>query len=476
MSRSTATKRVFLTGATGIMGRAVLRELVDRADRLEVVALVLPTPHDRQAIAEFQDARNLSLVYGDLTRYADVERCVRGADYVLHTAALVSPAADEQPELTMRVNVDGVRNIIRAVKARDDPDSVGVVMIGSVAETGDRNPPHHWGRVGDPLKPAVFDIYAQSKIAAERELVDSGLRRWAWLRQTGIFHEGLLEVRDPIMTHCPLGGVMEWVSAPDSGRLLANVCEDDVPDEFWCGVYDVGGGASWRLTNWELQTRVLGALGVADVRQCYERHWFATQNFHGHWFTDSGRLDDLLHFRTETFEEALARAASTAPARLRLAGRIPPCVVKRWVIEPLTHQFRGTMSWLDSGDEDHIRAYFGSRAQWEQIGDWSTFEVPRPSRTPTYLDLGFDESRDPSTWSAADLAGVADHRGGELVSQTVTTDDVATPVSWRCADGHTFSGSPRLVLTAGHWCPVCVARPGDFARQAASNAFLRQVV
>ena len=151
-------------------------------------------------------------------------------------------------------------------------------------------------------------------------------------------------------------------------------------------------------------------------------------------------------------------------------------MVKRWVIEPLTHQSRGTMSWLDSGDEDHIRAYFGSCAQWEQIGDWSTFEVPRPSRTPTYLDLGFDESRDPSTWSAADLAGVADHRGGELVSQTVTTADVETPVSWRCADGHTFSGSPRLVLTAGHWCPVCVARPGDFARQAASNAFLRQVV
>jgi nucleoside-diphosphate-sugar epimerase len=89
MSRSTATKRVLLTGATGVMGRAVLRELVDRADRLEVVALVLPTPHDRQAIAEFQDARNLSIVYGDLTRYADVERCVRGADYVLHTAAIL---------------------------------------------------------------------------------------------------------------------------------------------------------------------------------------------------------------------------------------------------------------------------------------------------------------------------------------------------------------------------------------------------
>jgi nucleoside-diphosphate-sugar epimerase len=473
---STSKKRVFLTGATGNMGREVLRELVDRADRFEVVALVLPTARDREAIAEFRDARSLSIVYGDLTEYDDVERCVRGADFVLHTGALVSPAADDHPELTMKVNVGGARNIIRAVKAQDDPDSVGVVMIGSVAETGDRNPPHHWGRVGDPLKPAMYDTYAQSKIIAERELVDSGLRKWAWLRQTGIFHPGLLEIRDPILTHWPFGGAMEWVSAGDSGRLLANACEDDVPDEFWGGVYNVGGGPTWRLTNWELQTRMMSALGVADVRRWYERNWFATQNFHGHWYTDSDRLDDLLHFRTETFEEALTRAVASAPASVRLAGHVPPRLVKRFVIKPLTIKPRGTMSWIDSCDEERIRAYFGSRAQWEQIGNWSTFEPPDPTRRPTYLDLGFDETRDPSTWTAGDLVRAADFRGGALLSETVTTADVAAALRWQCAEGHTFTASPRLVLTAGHWCPTCVSQPRDYARQAESNAFLRQVV
>jgi nucleoside-diphosphate-sugar epimerase len=472
----TTKKRVFLTGATGNMGREVLRELIDRADRFDVIALVLPTARDRELIAEFREAPSVVIVYGDLTDYDDVERCVRGADFVLHTGALVSPVADDQPELTMKVNVGGARNIIRAVKAQDDSDSIGVVMIGSVAETGDRNPPRHWGRVGDPLKPATYDTYAQSKIIAERELVDSGLHKWAWLRQTGIFHPGLLKIRDPIMTHQPFGGVMEWVSVKDSGRLLANACEDDVPDDFWCGVYNVGGDSSWRLTNWEFQTRMMGALGVADVRRWYERNWFATQNFHGHWYTDSDRLDDLLHFRTEAFDEALARAVASAPAHLRLAGRVPPWLVKQLVIKPLTLKPRGTMSWIEARDEDRIRGYFGSRMQWERIGNWSTFDPPDPSHRPTYLDLGFDETRDPSTWGAMDLAQAADIRGGALVSATGKTTNTATPLRWRCAEDHTFTGSPRLVLTAGHWCPTCVTRPADFGRQAESNAFLRQVI
>jgi nucleoside-diphosphate-sugar epimerase len=90
-------RRVFLTGATGNWGRCVLREFAERADRFDVVALVLPTRRDRRVIAEHAGMPNLEVVYGDLTDYAAVESCVRGADYVLHVGALVSPAADDQP-------------------------------------------------------------------------------------------------------------------------------------------------------------------------------------------------------------------------------------------------------------------------------------------------------------------------------------------------------------------------------------------
>src|SRR4029453_3090857 len=285
--------RVLLTGATGNWGRRVLDEFRCRDDRFEVVALVLPAPKDLAVIRQYEDMENLEVVFGDLTDYAAVEKCVRGADYVLHIGAVVSPLADEHPELAMRVNTMSIRNIITAVKAQPDPAAISVVGVGSIAETGERTPPHHWGRVGDPLRVSEFDEYGQSKIIAEKELVDSGLPRWAWLRQTGIFHPGVLEIRDPIMTHSTFTGVMEWVSVEDAARLMANICEPDVPEEFWAGIYNVGGGEEWRLGNWELQTRIASALGVKDVRAWYERNWFATRNFHGQWYTDSDRLEQL---------------------------------------------------------------------------------------------------------------------------------------------------------------------------------------
>jgi len=468
-------RRVLLTGATGNWGRAALRELADRGDRFEVTALVLEGKREREAIAEFEGMASLRVVYGDLTDYATVESCVRGADYVLHLGALVSPMADDRPDEAWRINVGSARNIVRAVHAQPDPGAVGVVMVGSVAETGGRPPPHHWGRVGDPVRVSRYDEYGQSKVAAERLVVDSGLPRWVWLRQTAMFHPGIVEIRDPIMTHMPLGDAMEWVSDTDSARLLANICEGEAPEDFWCRVHNIGGGESWRLTNWEMLARLAGAMGVKDVRRWYDRDWFATRNFHGHWHADSDLLEELVPFRRDSFESALERAVRSAPARVRHAGRVPAAIVKRLVMKPLTLEPRGTMSFVRDHDEARVRAYFGSRREWELIGDWVTFAPPRPSRTPRSLDHGYDESKASGEWTRADLADAADFRGGELLSERFEPGRVGGPLRWRCAEGHEFDGSPRLILRCGHWCPTCVRDPAGYARQAVRNQFLAQL-
>ncbi len=438
-------------------------------------ALVLPTRTDRARIAAYRSMKSLEVIEGDLTDPACVARCVQGVDVILHVGAVVSPLADDQPALAHRVNVGGAKNIVDAVLALPDPSKVSVVMVGSVAQTGGRNPPRHWGRVGDPLCASEFDEYAQSKIIAERTLLESGLPRWAWLRQTGILHKDLLTVQDPIMTHVPLGGVLEWATAEDSARLLANLTEDGVPDEFWCEVYNVGGGEPFRWTNYEMLERVGAALGTADPGRWYERRWFARKNFHGQWYTDSDRLEALLPFRKDTAEGAIARCIEHAPTSAKLARFTPDWVVKHAGMAQIAAKPRGTMAWVRARDEEKIRAYFGTFRGWEEIGDWSSFRAPAPSREPTSLDHGYDEHKPRARWSLSDLRGAAEFRGGSVLSENMREGAIDEKLSWRCGEGHTFAASARLVLAAGHWCPVCVRSPKDYPKHAERNRFLAQV-
>lgn len=489
MSRSDDRRRVLLTGATGNWGRATLRALRERPE-IAVRALVLPAEAAPGAasrgeaaalrrarartLAAFADMANLQVVRGDLTNPADVARAVEGVDLVLHLGALVSPRADEHPDLAWRTNVGGMRHLIDAIRARPDPGAVTLVGVGSATETGNRPEPVHWGRVGDPLRVSAFDEYGQTKVAAERLLVDSGLPRWVWLRQNGILHPGVLTVRDPIVTHTPLDGTLEWVSDDDSARLLVAIAAGQAPPDLWGRVWNIGGGHDWRLTNWEFHLAAARALGAGDPSGWFQRNWFSTGNFHGHWFSDSDDLEAIVPFRRDSFEDFLTASVASLPRAAHGAGRVPPWLVKHAVMGPLTRRPRGTMHAVGHRDEAAIAAHFGSLAAWRAIGDWSSYVPATPSRTPRLLDHGYDESVPPERWSTPLYRQAAAFRGGALLGEAAT-GDIATPLRWRCAFGHEFSGSPRLVLAAGHWCPECVRHPSQYAAQAERNAFLAQV-
>jgi len=469
-------RTVLLTGGTGAWGRATLREFRERGDRFRVIALARRSRHADAALREFEGWPQLEILRGDLTDPAVIAEGVARADVVLHLGALVSPEADVDEERTFAVNVGAIRNIIAAVRALPDPSRVAVVGVGSIAEEGSRRPPHHWSRIGDPVRVSLFDVYGQSKVVAERELAESGLPRWTWLRQTGILHPGMIQIRDPIMTHPPLGGVLEWVSAEDSARLAVGLCEADVPEEIWGGTWHVGGGEPWRLTNWQFLEATAGALGIDDIRNWYERNWFAIKNFHGSWFTDSDRLQELVPFREDDIDAAFARAGAAMSPIVRGIARYVAPIAKHVVIRRMAERPRGTLGAIRRNDEAEIAAFFGSLEAWREIGDWSTFVPPDPSREPTYLEHGYDEDLPPSSWTADDYAGAAAFRGGALLSEDVVRGEIARPLDWMCAEGHRFAASPRLVLAAGHWCPECVRRPADYARQAERNAFLAQVL
>lgn len=470
-------KTVFLTGASGNMGREGLKYLLEKRDRFRVVALVLPTKSDRRILSAWDGDPDLTVVWGDLTNYEDVLKGVTGADYVLHVGGMVSPLADCDSKLTARVNIGGIRNILRAIRAQPDPDRIKLVYIGSVAQTGDRNPPLHWGRTGDPIRISRFDCYAVTKTIAEREVIESGLRYWVSLRQTAILHANRVHpVRlDPIMFHVPLRGVFEWITAEDSGRLLANVCADDVPEHFWRRIYNIGGGAGCRVTNYEFLLSAFAALGLGKrhLEALFDPQWFALRNFHGQWFEDSDSLEDLLHFRRQTSDDFHVYFRKHAPILAALHAAVPAFafrMARKLVLEPFANG-----SWNRHAADDLIEVFFGPRACRQSIPGWGALDIARPSRQPLRLLHGYDERCPPPEFDVDVMKTAAEFRGGRFLSPRMTRGDLTGRLLWQCAFGHRFEASPALILLAGHWCPRCLPPPWNDEEVARRNPFFAQV-
>ncbi|MDR2752909.1 MAG: NAD(P)-dependent oxidoreductase [Oscillospiraceae bacterium] len=490
-----AKKTVFLTGSSGNMGWQGFQEIYQRRDKFNLVLLNRGSAKNREKFAAYENDPSVKLLWGDLLNYDDVLAGIAGADVVLHVGGMVSPAADYDPKGTIKTNTSAAKNIVRAVQAQPNADDIKVVYIGTVAETGERDAPIHWGRCGDPIKISVYDHYAISKVIAERIFAESGLKHWVSLRQSGILYANIIKNYDPIMFHVPMNGVLEWATVEDSGRLLANVCEDWVPEEFWRGFYNIGSGADYRITNYEFESYLLGALGLGSPEKLFSINWHTLRNFHGQWYADSDLLEHYLRFReNKPIKKYFEDVAADLPWFYKLAKIAPKGLVKTLGMKRLTTMpVYGTMTWLKEQNDHRINAYFGSREAWEKIGTWKTFDRWQPTleertsdKAPAFaLDHGYDESKPLAQLTVEDLQKAAAYRGGALVSSSYSGDPYA-PLTWKSAGGREFEMTPNLVLRGGHWCPQEVPGPdnGDWANpfipwdydeEAKRNPFFAQV-
>ena len=286
----------------------------------------------------------------------------------------------------------------------------------------------------------------------------------------------ILNGADPITFHVPVDGVLEWATKEDSGRLLARICDTELPDTFWRRFYNISSGAYYRLTLYEFESLLLKALSCPPPEQVFERNWFATRNFHGYWFSDADVLEDYLHFRANIpVEEYFDSLRKQLPSFFSMARVVPAGVIKSAMGVLTRMRPFGTMSWIKDNDKQRITAYFGSREAWEKLPDWEHTDLSRPDETPRLLNHGYKETKPMSEWCIEDMQQAAMWRGGKCLSETMTVGDAYTPLEWECYDGHKFMATPALILLGGHWCPQCFPMPWQYDREARHNPFLAQV-
>ena len=146
----------FVTGATGFLGRHLVRLLRERGD--DVRALVRP-----KTGASFLEQHDVEIVRGELVDEAAVRRAAVGCGLVFHAAGLVSYERRDLPRLR-EANVETVRAVLAAV-----PRDARLVHVSSLAAVGPSSSPDRLATEEQPFPPVAADIpYCATKREAER--------------------------------------------------------------------------------------------------------------------------------------------------------------------------------------------------------------------------------------------------------------------------------------------------------------------
>jgi nucleoside-diphosphate-sugar epimerase len=155
-------KKVLITGGAGYLGSVLTEVLLNKGYQVTVIDNLI---YKQTSVAPFVYHPNFDFVLGDVTNESLLKSLVEKHDVIIPLAAIVGmPACKAQPELTVKVNFEQVRNITKWITK----DQMLLVpntnsQYGSSTEIITEESPFN------PLS-----LYAETKCNAEKAVLDSG--------------------------------------------------------------------------------------------------------------------------------------------------------------------------------------------------------------------------------------------------------------------------------------------------------------
>lgn len=210
-------KRIFITGATGFIGRKLAHKLADEGH--EIVALIRS-----KSKASALTHERISFVEGDLFSIEALEEGMKGCQEVFHLAAFASVWA--KGDTFKEVNIDGTLNILDAAKKQGVEKIVVTSTAGVIGPAVD-------GPVNEetPRQVDFFTDYESTKYESELKIKERVLegQHVVIVNPTRVYGPGPLNVSNSVTKLVKQYIAGKWKFIPGDGMSTGNyVFVDDV--------------------------------------------------------------------------------------------------------------------------------------------------------------------------------------------------------------------------------------------------------
>ena len=228
-----ATMTVFVTGADGMLGSSICRELLTQEYRVK--ALVIPGPNNR-VISDL----DIEIVSGNILDRDSLEQHMKGCQYVINVAALTHVWPRNSPAVR-KVNVEGALNV---AEIAEKLKLKRMVQIGTASsfEAGTKECPGVESGCFDGEK---FQMdYITSKYNAQNALLEKN-------RNNGF----------PVIILNPTYMIGPFDSGPSSGKMILEFYKGKVP------AYTSGGKNF--VSSLDVAKAAVNALRMGNTGECY---------------------------------------------------------------------------------------------------------------------------------------------------------------------------------------------------------------
>ncbi|MCB9263149.1 MAG: NAD-dependent epimerase/dehydratase family protein [Flavobacteriales bacterium] len=224
---------IFLTGADGLLGNNLVRILLHRNYK---VTVFIQSGKD----LGYLKGLDITAHYGDLLNYQELVDASKNADVFINAAA-VTDTWPNQGSLYWKVNVDGVKNVIKAVKENNIKRLIHVGTANSFGPGNLQNP----GNESTPFDGSRYNLdYITSKYEAQKIV--------------------LAEVRNnqlPALIVNPTFMIGPYDVKPSSGKMIISVIKGQVPGY-------AKGGRNFVYVG-DVATAVANSIEKGRIGECY---------------------------------------------------------------------------------------------------------------------------------------------------------------------------------------------------------------